>query len=761
MQPDRTHPLQGKIWRRLVIGGIAPTVLLGFVAFLVEMHYLHLARDWRRLGECSLQTQVALGEARRGEKDFLLRDRHNPVFLIGGRSPNLERQRQAVATLASNLTVLRAHASAEQSDLLAAAHSQVEAYAADFEQAVVLVRAAGSHHEGAEGQLQEAAKGLWFGTLPDDAGRQLLLSLRTAETDYLSAPTGTNADRLAEALGQAEPWLTAFPGGTNALTAYRAAFEAHRHLWASIGFDPEEGLQGKFRERVHTLGPLLVSSSEGALRSADAAQRSAAFSTLALIAAALAGGGITMAYLGRRIVRPITILTAASRRIRQGDGATVRVETGDEFQELAEAFNAMTAQLMDSKRSLEVRVTERTQALQVAKDELQAANLRLEAALLDRREAARRAEHLAGEAAAANEAKSEFLATISHELRTPINGIMGFASLLRDTPLTDDQREYVETVNSCSDHLLGLVNQVLDVARVEQGKLELRIEDLDLVRLVREVGGLLGPQAQAKGLQLELPPAAGPVWVRGDVDRVRQVLLNLVHNAIKFTPAGRISLRWEPAATGADAKFAGCRIADTGVGIDPSELPKVFQKFVQADGSAARQHGGLGLGLAICKDLVEAMGGQIGAESSPGQGSAFWFVLPAAPNVHPPATMPAAANSPSPEPPRRALVGSADLVNSQMAIVILRRMGFETFRISSAPELGGWAGQALGLLVLDEALPNLTADVLSSLRAAPPILTLREAGRPKAQWASGAHASVTKPISPAEFKEVVAALVPR
>jgi signal transduction histidine kinase len=759
MQPDRTHPLQGKIWRRLVIGGIAPTVLLGFVAFLVEMHYLHLARDWRRLGECSLQTQVALGEARRGEKDFLLRDRHNPVFLIGGRSPNLERQRQAVATLASNLTVLRAHASAEQSDLLAAAHSQVEAYAADFEQAVVLVRAAGSHHEGAEGQLQEAAKGLWFGTLPDNIGRQLLLSLRTAETDYLSAPTGTNADRLAEALGQAEPWLTAFPGGTNALTAYRAAFEAHRHLWASIGFDPEEGLQGKFRERVHTLGPLLVSSSEGALRSADAAQRSAAFSTLALIAAALAGGGITMAYLGRRIVRPITILTAASRRIRQGDGATVRVETGDEFQELAEAFNAMTGQLMESKRSLEVRVTERTQALQVAKDDLQAANLRLESALLHWREAAGRAELLAGEATAASRSKSEFLATISHELRTPINGIMGFASLLRDTPLGPDQQEYVETLNSCSEHLLGLVNQVLDVARVEQGKLELQTADLDLARLVREVVGLMEPQAKAKGLALEAPASDRPVWVRGDGDRVRQVVLNLLNNAIKFTSRGLISVRWEPAAPGA-AEFAGCRIVDTGVGIDPDQLSKVFQKFVQADGSASRRHGGLGLGLAICKDLVEAMGGQIGAESKPGEGSAFWFVLPAAPNVRPPATVPAAANSPSPEPPRRALVGSADLVNSQMAIVILRRMGFETFRISSAPELSGWAGQALGLLVLDESLPNLTADVLSSLRAAPPILTLREAGRPRAQWASGAHASITKPISPAEFKEVVAALVP-
>jgi signal transduction histidine kinase len=761
MQPAQTQHSPGKIWRRLVIGGVAPTLLLGFVAFLVEMHFLREARDWRRSGECSLQAQVALGEARRGEKDFLLRDRHNAEFLSGGGSPNLDRQRQAVATIVSNLTVLQAHAPADQSNLLAAAQAEVATYAADFERAVVLVQAAGSHHGGAEGQLKEAAKGLWFGSLPADPGRQSMLELRGAETDYLSAPTSANATRLAEAIERTAPWVLRAPGGTNAFAAYRAAFEAHRRLWSRIGFDPEEGLQGEFRIRVHALGPLLESSSRRALQLADSAQRSAVFFTLALIAAAPAGGGVTMAYLGRRIVRPIRILTAAARRIRQGAGTTVQVETGDEFQELAGAFNAMTGQLMESKRSLEVRVTERTLALQAAKDDLQAAKVRLESALVDRQEAATRAEQLAGAAAAANRAKSEFLATISHELRTPINGIMGFASLLRDTPLSSDQREYVETVNSCSDHLLGLVNQVLDVARVEQGKLELRPADLDLVPLVREAASLLEPQAQAKGLSLMLPSLDRPVWVRADSDRVRQVLLNLVHNAIKFTTAGQVSLRWEQIPAGDDGGFAGCRVTDTGVGIDATQLPRVFQKFIQADGTAARRHGGLGLGLAICKDLVEAMGGQIGAESRPGEGSAFWFVLPALPAGRPTAMPPAPTAPPTPPAPRRhALVASADLVNSQLAVVILRRMGFETVRLASAAELQGWAGPRLGLMILDESLAGMTAEIAAPFVAGSPILTLRETAGPPAPWAWAAQASLTKPIAPAAFKDLVAALVP-
>jgi two-component system, sensor histidine kinase len=381
------------------------------------------------------------------------------------------------------------------------------------------------------------------------------------------------------------------------------------------------------------------------------------------------------------------------------------------------------------------------------------------------------------EAEEANRAKSDFLAVMSHEIRTPLNAVIGFANLLSESRLDEAQRGYLATISSEGTRLGSLINDILDLTKIDQGRLALERLPFAPAESVHEVLQLLGARALERKVELRFEAQlAEPLLIAGDPLRFRQVLVNLIDNAIKFTPRGSVTvfMKWTPPVGSAPQGRLAMRVRDTGIGIAPDKLKDLFSMFMQADSSTTRRYGGTGLGLAICQRLIALMGGEISAASRRGEGSEFSFSVPFSPlPLHP--VEEAAPEVPAPAVrtfiPRILVVDDME-TNRFLLEVFLRRQGF-------APDLASGGEEAVRLaaenrydaILMDLQMPDIDGYTATQrIRAAEgterrtPIIALTATvarGTREKCLAAGMDEHLTKPLDLVRFRALLDSMLPR
>jgi len=429
----------------------------------------------------------------------------------------------------------------------------------------------------------------------------------------------------------------------------------------------------------------------------------------------------------RLITQPVTQLTALILGMRRSGNLTVDISTqrSDEVGVLAREFGELAVRLKS------------------ARDELEQAR---------------------DSAVAMSDAKSDFLARMSHEIRTPMNGVLGMTELLRDTALNENQQRFAKTIHESAESLLQIINDILDISKIEAGKIELDIAPFNLRNVVEECLELLAETAHSKNLELICAiPVDTHTHVRGDAVRLRQVLMNLVGNAVKFTERGEIAIRVVDSG-GPNGKYR-IEVSDTGIGIRSENVARIFEPFSQEDGSTTRRYGGTGLGLSISKQLVELMGGEIGVDSIPGQGCVFWFT----------AQLPKdEATTELPQPnlfiEKSVLIVDDNATNREILSHQLEGWGMRVTSTSSGAETlellaeTGPGSETFDIMLLDMSMPGMDGlELAQAVGQLPaycnvPIIILSSLSRAdlsaeQAQIAS--HDWLTKPVRQARLHDVL------
>ena len=536
-------------------------------------------------------------------------------------------------------------------------------------------------------------------------------------------PEKTAAPALPTAASLALQTNMSTAQGDKLIAAVRPFGKSQGLQWTMIVAAPDEDFAGETRKSIQqsvyvTLAVLVLGALAATLFAYSLSRR---FASLTQAAAELGRGQVPQVQSTAKITEVRTLSTAMR------SSALEIVSKRQEIEQQAAALG-------DANEHLEERVTQRTQELEASREE----------ALLAAR------------------AKASFLATMSHEIRTPLNGVVGMTTLLSDTPLSDEQKDYVHTMRVSSDQLLGVINDILDFSKIESGKLELEDEPLNLRTTIEEACDMASSRAREKNLPLLIDIASGvPEWVRGDVTRLRQVLLNFINNAIKFTELGEItvSVQVQQEFSANQNALLEFRVKDTGIGIVQDRQAALFESFTQVDASTARRYGGTGLGLAICKRLADVMGGTVGVESAPGVGSTFWFTARLGYSDAMEMSESSSFHMVSLSGLRALLIDSTALnlrvLNKQVAHWGMQAVLFER----AQPALEWLADHRVDVVLTEMHMPDMDGYVLAhNLRQVQPdarIVLLTSGTAPTGAWATLFDAVLLKPYRPTQLFDVL------